>query len=77
LVLFADKPGPAIKSKLADRGLLCVFVGYARNHAGNVYRMINMKTGKAFITRDIQWTSRFIGELKTRNIKEYLFDIPP
>jgi transposase InsO family protein len=75
--IVADKPGPTIKSKLADRGLLCVFVGYARNHAGNVYRMINMKTGRALVTRDIQWTNRYIGELKTRNIKEYLFDNAP
>ena len=60
-----------------DRGLLCVFIGYARNHSGSVYRMINMKTGSALITRDIQWTSKFIGELKARNIKEYLIDIAP
>jgi hypothetical protein len=26
---------------------------------------------------DIQWTNRFIGELKTRNIREYLFNIAP
>jgi hypothetical protein len=28
--IVADKPGPRIKSKLADRGLLCVSVGYAK-----------------------------------------------
>ena len=39
--------------------------------------MINMKTGTALITSDIQWTSKFIGEIKTRNIKEYLIDIAP
>ena len=39
--------------------------------------MINKKTGGAFITRDIQWTNKFIGELKTRNVKEYLIDITP
>ena len=36
-----------------------------------------MKYGKALITRHIQWTSKFIGEIKTRNIKEYLIDISP
>ena len=36
-----------------------------------------MKTGRELITRDIQWTSKFIGEIKTRNVKEYLIDITP
>jgi hypothetical protein len=39
--------------------------------------MINVKTGRALITRDITWASKFIGEQKTRNIKEYLFDLAP
>ena len=50
------------KSKLADRGIPCVFVGYARNHAGNVYRMFNMKTNKVMITRDIIWIGKFYGD---------------
>jgi vesicle coat complex subunit len=28
--IVADKPGPTIKLKLADRGLLCAFVGYTK-----------------------------------------------
>jgi hypothetical protein len=30
--------------KLADRGVHCMFIGYADDHDGNVYRMWNPKT---------------------------------
>lgn len=50
-------PGKAIKAKLDDRGIECIFVGYATNHAGNVYRMLNPKTNKVLVTRDVRWLS--------------------
>jgi prephenate dehydratase len=37
--------------------------------------MIEIMTGKALKTRDIQLTKIFIGELKTQNIMDYVFDI--
>lgn len=48
-------PGKTIKAKLDDRGIECIFVGYATNHAGNVYRMLNPRTNKVLITRDVRW----------------------
>ena len=51
-------PGGAIKSKLEDRGIKCMFLGYASNHAGNVYRMLNLKTRKVLITRDVRWLEK-------------------
>ena len=30
--------------KIADRGVQCIFVGYALDHAGDVYRMYNPAT---------------------------------
>ena len=47
------KPGPNIKGKMDDRGEICLFVGYAKNHAGNVYRMYNLRTKKVWLTRDV------------------------
>jgi hypothetical protein len=38
------KPGSTIKSKLGDRGIKCLFLGYAANHAGNVFRVLNVET---------------------------------
>jgi hypothetical protein len=40
-------------SKLHGRGVQCMFVGYAENHKGGVYRMWNPKTRKIYITRDV------------------------
>jgi hypothetical protein len=72
--IVTEKPRLTIKSKIADQGLLFIFVGHSRNHAGNIYRMINMN-GKALIIRKIKWTKRFIGKLKTLDVKYYMFDI--
>jgi len=33
-----------IKNKLDNHGETCIFVGYANDHAGNVYRMFNPTT---------------------------------
>jgi hypothetical protein len=39
--------------KLYDKGLQCMFVGYAESHNGGVYRMWNPQTRKIHITRDV------------------------
>jgi len=44
-----------IKNKLDNRGETCIFLGYADNHAGNVYRMFNPRTKRVWTTRDIKW----------------------
>ncbi len=32
-----------------------MFLGYAANHAGNAYRVLNLKTNKVLITCDVRW----------------------
>ena len=51
-----------IRGKLEDRGKTCVFVGYAENHAGDVYRMFNTKTRKVSMSRDITWLGKVYGD---------------
>jgi len=34
LGIVTDKPGVQMKAKLEDRGKLCMFLGYAKDHAG-------------------------------------------
>ena len=34
------------------------FWGYARNHAGDAYRMLNPSTNKVWITRDVTWLNQ-------------------
>jgi hypothetical protein len=41
--------------KLADRGVQCVFVGYALGHSGDTYRMWNPDTDRVHQTRDVIW----------------------
>ncbi|MFM8622083.1 MAG: reverse transcriptase domain-containing protein, partial [Holophagaceae bacterium] len=56
--IVTKNPGGTIKAKLEDRGERCMFLGYAANHAPNVYRMWNIRTNKVWITRDIKWANK-------------------
>ena len=51
-----------IRSKLENWGIPCVFMGYAKDHAANVYRMLNLETNLIIITRDIKWLKKTYGE---------------
>ena len=42
--------GKKIRNKLEDRGIMSMFVGYSESHAGETYRMYNVKTGRVMIT---------------------------
>ena len=44
MTLITTHANKKICGKLEDCGKTCVFVGYAENHAGDVYRMFNTKT---------------------------------
>ena len=54
-----------MRSKLDTRGRTGIFVGYADDHAGNVYRFINIQM-KKILSRDIQWLNSFWKEYKKR-----------
>ena len=44
--------------KLFDKGVHCMFVGYAESHDGDCYRMWDPKTGRVHETRDVIWLSQ-------------------
>ena len=44
--------------KLGDRGITCMMVGYASDHAGDCYEMLNTTTRRIIETRDIIWIGR-------------------
>jgi hypothetical protein len=46
--------------KILDRGVLCMFVVYADNHDGDVYRMWSPKMERAHITRDFIWMKQMM-----------------
>ena len=55
-----------MRSKLDTRGRTGIFVGYADDHAGNVYRFINILMKKIILSRDIPWLNSFWKEYKKR-----------
>ncbi len=68
------KPGSTIKSKLGDRGIKCLFLGYAANHAGNVYRVLNHETKMVMISRDVKWLKTFDIDPIAKQNDRYLGD---
>ena len=51
-----------IQSKLSDLGFPALFVGYAENHAGDVFKMFNPKALKITLTRDVRFLGKYYGE---------------
>jgi hypothetical protein len=44
--------------KIADRGVQCMFIGYAKDHEGDCYGMWNPKTSGVHTTCDVIWLRR-------------------
>ena len=66
MAVIAISDGKKMRSKLDTRGRTGIFVGYADDHAGNVYRFINIQTKKIILSRDIQCLNSFWKEYKKR-----------
>gem|GEM_PF-6951265 len=60
-------------SKVLDRGIQCMFVGYAVNHDGDVYRMWNQETDRVMISRDVIWLKRMYFE----NLRQEVVEVGP
>ncbi len=50
---YVKERGPI--NKLQPKSIKMVCIGYADDHAGDVYRMYNPKSGRVIATRDITW----------------------
>jgi hypothetical protein len=44
--------------KIYDRGKVCMFVGYSRNHAGDTLHMWDPETKRVHLSRDIVWLNK-------------------
>ena len=64
--MIAISDGKKMRSKLDTRGRTGIFVGYADDHAGNVYRFINIQMKKIILSRDVQWLNSFWKQYKKR-----------
>ena len=59
------------KSKIGDKGKEFFFVGYATEHAGDVYRMYDPNTKRIKISRDVKWMGKFFNDGHPIKISEY------
>ena len=55
MAVVAIHEGKKMRSKLDNRGKTCMFVGYADDHSGDVYRFLNIKTMRIIMSRDARW----------------------
>ena len=44
-----------IQGKLNNRGVTCMFVGYAKDHPADTYCFLNLETNRIFTSRDVRW----------------------
>ena len=56
-----------IKAKLDNRGKVCAMVGYANDHSGDVYRMLDINTKQIKTTRDVIWLNKPYGIWKGKS----------
>ena len=68
MAVIAISDGKKMRSKLDTRGKTGICVGYADDHAGNIYRFINIQMKKIILSRDIQWLNSFWKEYKKRKV---------
>ena len=66
MAVIGISDGKKMRSKFDTRGRTGIFVGYADDHAGNMYRFINIQMKQIILSRDIQWLNSFWKEYKKR-----------
>ena len=68
MAVVAIHEGKKMRSKLDDRGKTCMFVGYAENHAKDVYRFLNIHTKRIILSRDVRWLNIIWKRYKEKSI---------
>ena len=65
-----------VKSKLEYLGKTCMFLGYAQNHTGGTYRMLNLCSKRIVLSRAVIWINKTYGEYVSRkestNVDSYV-----
>lgn len=59
-----DGKNSKIKSKLANRGYLAMFVGYPDNHSPDVYQMYNWIKKSMILSRNVVWLDKTYADVK-------------
>jgi hypothetical protein len=60
-------------SKIFDRGITCMFVGYPKSHASDTYRMWDPRSQRVHTTRDVTWLKKmYFSKVGPTNDVEYI-----
>ena len=68
MAVGAIHEGKKMRSKLDNRGKTCMFVGYADDHSGDVYRFLNINTKRIIMSRDARWLNRIWKHYRMKSI---------
>ena len=68
--MTAISDGKKMRSKLDTRDTTGIFVAYIDDHAGNVYRFINIQTKQIILSRDLQCLNSFWKEYKKKRMTQ-------
>ena len=68
MVVIAIHEGNKMMSKYNIRGKSCMFVGYADDHAKDVYRFLNIPTRRIILYRDMRWLNIIWKQYKKKSI---------
>ena len=52
----------SLKAKFKSKCIKKYFVGYAKDHSSDVYRMYSTETGRVSVTRNIRWSDILVGD---------------
>ena len=68
MAVVAIHEGKKMRSMLDKRGKTCMFVGYADDHSGDVYRFLNIHTKRIIMSRDARWLNIIWKHYRTKSI---------
>ncbi|MCP4747478.1 MAG: transposase family protein, partial [Desulfobacteraceae bacterium] len=63
--------GAKIKAKLSDRGKVCMWMGYAKNHKAGTYRLYNPATRKLIMSRDVVFLRKLTKDFEAEKLKNH------
>ena len=64
MAVVAIQHNKKVRAKLADRGTVCMMVGYPEDHAPDVYRFLKLNTEKPIMSRNVTWLGQTYAEFK-------------
>ena len=68
MAVVAIHEGNKMRSKFDNRRKTFMFVGYAEDQAGDVYRFLNIHTKRSIMSRDDRWLKMIWKHYRMKNI---------